>query len=812
MKFKRTVLSLAVASAIATLTACGGGGGGGGTQASINSQVPVQPSAQSTTQVPFYTPTRVATIDPVVSGAYHFAIVGAFNQDLNNDGSQEIIVAGRESSAGAQTQGSNWVNNRMYLYGWDSNGNLVDKTSQWFAPGDNIIVGTEPSVKFGDFNGTGKASMYVAPSTDGNIRTANSAQIFVNNGSNFTRHDINFGYSLWSHDSTIFRWNGVDNIVSLDYGPNTTFILGSPTNNFRAYSVNNWNMGGSSIAAGNFLGNGTTTFIVTDTGNQVYSTRLFSWNYTGSSVTVQEIGTLPMPIFEQSQYDANLPQSNPTNGNRSHNIRVIAWNFDTNGGATNINGADDAIIISRPSASGSGNWPIGSAIQFLQNNGHGVFTDVTSQYVVNYDMTKPASYNPVIMDVNNDGLLDIILPAQGNTNTQVLLQTREGKFVGTYNNVLTDFANQVQSMQSDADRSNGGTVTFVKGPNGNLYLLDVLAVNANTAQKAIYLSLVGGTQTVNAQATINAIRQVWPYLSPAQANAVIAATGTQYFGATIINQDAIFNPVGNFGLMVNGSIRPINGYINGLKLGSEFNSVKATDALGRDFNVNLSGMSLNKPSYWSYNNEIVNQYQVISHSESLVNNYIANAGALRLGADPKNFTIGIPNFNVAKDTTLGIQYTSLGFNPFIQFGGAYGTVNQSSTVETVLTHYHNEQYATQMGLMYTTTNVSKGLVTDVKPIVSAWAETGYRNNGLGLFLGVKPVVLSGSVDLNLPTKVDMAGNIGYTKYNVGIQQQVIGYARAVYTEKINKNAMYKVSGLVADNGQYRAQLELKINY
>jgi hypothetical protein len=655
--------------------------------------------------------------------------------------------------------------------------------------------------------------MFVAPSTDGNVATT-GAQIFINNGSNFTRYNIDFGYSINSHDSTIFKYNGLDNIVTLDEANgNTTFIFGSLTNNFRSYSVNNVQMNGKSIAAGNFLGDGSTTFVVTDTGYPVYSTRLFSWTYNGSAVTVTDIGGLPMPIFEQSTYNSMFAG---ITGNRSHNIRAIAWNFDTNGGTSNINGADDVIIISRPGQTAAGNWPIGSAIQFLQNNGTGTFSDVTSQYVVNYDMTKPASYNPVIMDVNNDGLLDLVLPAQGNSSSQVLLQTKEGKFVGTYNNILTDFANQVQSIQgASADAANGGTVTFVKGPNGNLYLLEILDVNnptTNTAQKAIYLSLVGSTNSLNAQATINAIKQVWPYLSPSQVNQVLASSGTQYFGATIINNDTIFSPIGGLGVMSGNTIRPIAGYINGLRLGTQFNTIKAVDGLGRDFTVNMSSMSFNKPVYWGFNNEIIDQYQINSHAEALVNNYVATVGGFRLAADPKNMTIGIPNYELNGKTTLGFQYTSLAFNPFVQFAGVYGTVNQSSTFETVVSRKHSENFTTQTGLMYTNTNISPGLVTNVKPIVSAWAESGYRSKDFGLFVGVKPVVLSGSVDVYLPTSIDNYGRIAYTKQNINIERQVITYARAVYTEKLNKNLMMRLSGLIADNGTYRTQLEFRLSY
>ena len=60
--------------------------------------------------------------------------------------------------------------------------------------------------------------------------------------------------------------------------------------------------------------------------------------------------------------------------------------------------------------------------------------------------------------------------------------------------------------------------------------------------------------------------------------------------------------------------------------------------------------------------------------------------------------------------------------------------------------------------------------------MAAWAETGYRYNergfgDLGVYVGVKPVVLSGDITATIPTSVDNAGNIVYTNAKMSVVSQ-----------------------------------------
>ena len=798
---------LLLAIVVLQLVACAGGGGGGG---GANNPGGGSTPGSLSQSVPFSTPSKIGTINPLVGAAgYAYSMINGYNADLSGTGVENVVIAGSQSHSDTLTTTAdalNWKNNRLTMLGW-SGGSLVDQTSTWFSPGDNIVTGAT-SVKFGNFNGNGRQSMFVGNGTDGILDTT-QAHIFVNTGSSFTRYNINLPYSLDTVDSAVFNYNGVDNIFAVQGTTNSTFIFGSNTNNFQSYSVNSWLGSANAVAAGNFTGNGQTTFILGDNDAGVNSTKLYSWsiNTTTNSVDLTYLSTLPTPILNRPEYIGISGGSNA--------IRIVKFDFDGSG-------VDSAFMISM---SNNMTASIKSAIQFLKNNGAGTFTDVTNTTVSGYDMTKAASTNPVVVDLLNNGLPSIVLPSVD--GTQVLMQVSKGQYVASFANVLTDFKNQA---------GGAGSINFVKGPGGNLYLLDIVDTKTSgQATKTFYLSQLGNSgSTLNATQTITAIKQMWPWLTDASANTVLAATGKTWFGGTIIDENALWQPYGTLSVATQRGLAPIQGYLAGIQLGAGDGVVTAMDQLGRSFNVNLSGMrSTTYNNSFNMNSEHIDQHELTSHAEYLINGAVNTFNGVRvgtedrnmantigndprlgpvLGAAPKNYTVGIPAYWRSKDGrwSAGAQYTTLNYNPWLAFGGAWGQVNQTGNLDHTVRYTHESGFTAVSGITYTTTTMIPGLITNVTPIAGAWGETGYRFENFGIYAGVKPYLFSGNVTANLPTSIDNIGNTVYTRKNLAIQNQATGYARALWTTDIQKNVTYRVSGAAMTNGQYRLMNELRM--
>jgi hypothetical protein len=294
----------------------------------------------------------------------------------------------------------------------------------------------------------------------------------------------------------------------------------------------------------------------------------------------------------------------------------------------------------------------------------------------------------------------------------------------------------------------------------------------------------------------------------------------------VIDEESIFNPVGSLGLSTTGGFKPITGFVAGLNLGDA--PVVALDQLGRGYNMNLAPMSVNRMNAFGYNTEHNDQYEMTSHAEYLVNGAVTTVNGMRVGSDyagrdsnnlnqlnkPTQYTLGVPNWYKKGSWSVGTQYTYLNSNPWIAFGGAWGEITGSGVMDNVIT-YRRGGFSAQASAMHVTTNITPGLITRVNNMWGAWAETGYRfgdvrNEGnLGLYAGIKPVVLSGSVEAKLPTGVDNSGNIMYTNKTLALQNQTTGYVRALYTNQMTKQTQLRLSAMSTTDGQYRAMTELR---
>ena len=240
------------------------------------------------------------------------------------------------------------------------------------------------------------------------------------------------------------------------------------------------------------------------------------------------------------------------------------------------------------------------------------------------------------------------------------------------------------------------------------------------------------------------------------------------------------------------------------------------------------------PNAFMTNTAHIDEHNLSSHAEYLVGGPVYNLNGVRVGADarsnnndgtnsqllgrnpgmiPQQYTVGVPKLYQNGRATVGVQYTSLNNNPWIYMSGSWGQVNNSGILDHVFT-WRDGGFSVQKGVMYTTTNITPGLVTNISPITSVWGESGYRFTkekfgDLGFYAGVKPVIVSGSVTANIPTSVDNAGNTVYSKRNMALQNPVTGYARLLYTNRLDKQTMIRISAMATQYGQYRIMNEIR---
>jgi len=797
---------------VVLLSACGGGGGPGGPNIRQN---PISAPNPALPDVDFATPRLAGSYELFTSGSDTTPVQDIFVQDLNADSKEEVIIAGRQSASafGAcngdlDCKKAAYENSQISIYGFNNSDVLVNQTSDWFTGNDNQIIGSEPSLKFGDFNGDNSIDMAVGHSTD--MEHFGPLIIYKNTGaSSFNREDHDIG-EKWMHDIGVGDVNqdGFDDVVVGGYS-NMVVMLGGGAG---FTQLDTTHSGNSGLAIGDFLGDGSVTFVFVDStgdGDEDDDTTLMSFSQTGANTgEFTRLARLPSSRFELAIYDDLF---DPAQTERGHDIRAVPFDF-------NNDGLLDVVVVSV--STGPLDNKNRTEIQFLQNNGGASFTDVTDDVRVDWDVFTNGDYNPQLVDVNDDGLVDILLSAQDFNNsesTRVLVQTKEGKYVQSFTDVFDDFVTTVQGLETNKNQVLN-TVRFLTGPDGDKFL--VTAVTLNDGTNKLYTTKLGNAGGTTAQASIALIQQLWPYVTDEVAAEILAGTAFTDFegfdpnvhGFGIIDLERALLPVGELRMPLegrNGTV-PLRGSLSGVNFG-ELGSVQAVDSLGRGFEIGINRMHTPvQQDTWYDTNFTEDSYTRMDYAVD----YVIQDGMFNYSPTDEsgNYTMGLRHIKLAKDWYVQGQYTVLnGRNPWFHMDGMWGTINSSNTFETVITHLHDD-FTFNFGTMYTNTDYEQGLVTGVTPLTSMWSEVSWKRNGFRAAIGTMPYLVDGGLTLTLPTSIDFTGNVKYTEFDYEIRNNFAEYVSLGYKKQLDFNSSLSIDAYSNGYGFNKTQFNYTRNF
>ena len=384
--------------------------------------------------------------------------------DLTGDGLDEVIFSAMDHSFTLPHE-----NSLLQIFSFE-NGAWINSTDLFID--DNEIGGTT-SVVYGDFNNDGVTDFFCAGQSDSELVYPVNI-LFLSSTTGYKK--INYEFESWNHDAFVADVNqdGFDDVLLTDYGPNTGIAFGSATglnfkpDNWRGF----WTCSG--ISAADYLGDGSVTILASDaTGDwgtgAAAVTFLFSWSLDQeNNLSFNKLTELPVPRFELPKWAPYSFGSESVGA--SHDVRILPFDFSGDGMV-------DAIEMSVPSIT-DGVWPDYSEMQFLLNKGAGVFEDVTDSILVDYPNQITSSYDPVFIDINNDGRTDIFLSdVDSNTydSTLCLMQHADGKFYAVGSSEFADIwtASVTATTQLDTGYVHsvwGNSMTIVKAADGNNYI------------------------------------------------------------------------------------------------------------------------------------------------------------------------------------------------------------------------------------------------------------------------------------------------------------------------------------------------------
>jgi len=331
-------------------------------------------------------------------------------------------------------------------------------------------------------------------------------------------------------------------------------------------------------------------------------------------------------------------------------------------------------------------------------------------------------------------------------------------------------------------------------------------------QMSTYLSLIGGTGTVTAPATVAALQQIWPWMSVAEANTVLAQTASSFVdGVAVIDLERIWSPVGNLGLSINGNRQVLQGHISvpGFD-GSSLKNITAIDDLARNFRVDLSVMK--QPAQTLTADHILSTADIEQNwsSRLIGDTTMHSMGFSVTGRSSDRFasSVSTRRTGITQDWDINLGIARMPGSPWMSFSGVFGKIEDSVMVDTTVARHWSNGIFAQGSVMQTTTRFQSGLIDSITPLWSASVMAGWQDRTWSVYGGVQPTIVSGSMSMTLPTNVDNQGQLQYTRHSTDIRNEPVMFSGVQYRWRHHEDSVVW-SAAVNEQGSYRMQFNYR---
>ncbi|MDE3057426.1 MAG: VCBS repeat-containing protein [Bacteroidota bacterium] len=414
--------------------------------------------------------------------------------DFNSDGNLDLVAA-----AGHGGQGQLWP---LLALQNDGSGHFTDVTSQVFSSQDTLMETPRKAV-VADFNGDGRQDIYFAntgydfgtnPQNDPRNLTGGQSRIYIQtpdgrlSDETSTRIPSEIAFRHWSTAGDIDGDGDVDiytsgfNVINAPY----PYAWGAYVNN------------GSGVFARD-----TTRISLPYLTQNFESCLLVDVNKDGYPDLVLGYGT------KGADHTSDVLLMNDGKGNFSRSVDLPPLYFP-NGGTGDIETADfnndgwpDLLIFCYQDQQGfQGNGGGGSRLQLFLNNGDGSFRDASNQIPQEWPQQGGWGLGWVLpVDINNDGLVDIVVSASAGVVPRVYLNTGSANFVDA-SEILPDIYPPAPMSVGDFDNDEKKDLVFFS--NGGFLLRNLKLADKNLfSQQPLITSVYPTAASAGTQVTIS---------------------------------------------------------------------------------------------------------------------------------------------------------------------------------------------------------------------------------------------------------------------------------------------------------------------
>ena len=402
---------------------------------------------------------------------------------------------------------------------------------------------------------------------------------------------------------------------------------------------------------------------------------------------------------------------------------------------------------------------------------------------------NPATFASAV-DSNNNLELDGRMLIAGNWNTST--QTIDGAKSG---HVCKDYTTQCNDTYKTSD-------FYILAPGTNI----------NSVNNGGGYTRMSGTSQAAPVVTggVAIIHQLWPYMQGKNIAQLLLQTANKDLsnysitthGQGLLDLDKATQPVGELGISLTGrtgATASISGSvsISGVddSVIASLSSISAIDDFDRDFKVDLTSMI-------KQNDNLMPLQSVYKKGDSwgvrLSNLDVKSLDNFSIGIESKeHFLIGYNQSIAGTALDLNLSYLKNKTNPWIDVLGVWGNVNSASAIDSNLT-WANDNFWLQGGVMATNTDLTTGLVSDIDSLYSVYATTSWDEDNWRIYAGIKPKLIKGDIEFNLPNNVDENGVMHYSKNKTQVKNETTSFAGGSWHKEMNDYLL--ITDSIVDSG------------
>jgi len=172
----------------------------------------------------------------------------------------------------------------------------------------------------------------------------------------------------------------------------------------------------------------------------------------------------------------------------------------------------------------------------------------------------------------------------------------------------------------------------------------------------------------------------------------------------------------------------------------------------------------------------------------------------------EHFLLGYKKSIANTKLDLNLSYSKNKTNPWVNMSGVWGSVDNASTIDSNLT-WTNGDFWAQGGVMVTNTNLNTGLVSDIDNLYLVHSTTGWEEDNWRVYVGIKPKLVKGDIEFNLPIDVDISGVMQYNKQKTQVNNDTTSFVGGSWHNDL-RGYLLSVDGVVDSSSEHYTSIAI----